>query len=226
MSDSTNDPLDNSSNKPAEEMPAEDTAKKEVVSIAEQEVEATVEEEYDDTDYSTDYYMNFICKPPLLPHEDLAAFDKLVDDIKENSSFVVKTPMEHFLVTQVITLMHNLTRYEAMKVALMQSQKRPVLEDLFMKTEDPTAMDPAAAKGLAFKNAGMWFANPEFRASAAKGFEAAGYSPNAIEVEAFQRSLPSLSTLDRLIASAQKRVLTLMKELEKRCRDREAEERE
>jgi hypothetical protein len=130
--------------------------------------------------------------------------------------------MEYFLAAQICTKMQNVSRYEAMALELMQSQRRPALEDLFMKTEDPTGLDPSVSKSMAFKNAHSWFSNSEYRASADKSFEVAGYRPNAIEVEAFRRSLPSLALLERLIASAQKSILTLMKELEKRCRDREA----
>lgn len=210
MTDTSNPP-DNDSNKPTEEVSPEESAD---------------EEQYDDIDYTTASYMDFVKNPPLLPNECEGAFGQLRDDIEFRSSLELKTPMEYFLVAQVCTKRQNLSRYEAMALELMQSQRRPALEDLFMKTEEPTGLDASALKGMAFNNANLWFANPAYRASADKSFEAAGYRPNAIEVEAFRRSLPSLALLERLIASAQKSILTLMKELEKRCRDREAKERD
>ena len=81
MSDSIANPPNNDSNKPVEEVSPEDTVKKEAESTAEAEAEVTAEEEYDDTDYSTKYFMKFLVEPPLLPHEDLYEFDQLVDDI-------------------------------------------------------------------------------------------------------------------------------------------------
>ena len=51
-----------------------------------------------------------------------------------------------------------------------------------------------------------------------KMFEKAGYPPNAVEVEAFQRALPMLATIERLIVSAQKRLDRFLKELEKAIR--------
>ena len=51
-----------------------------------------------------------------------------------------------------------------------------------------------------------------------KMFEKAGYPPNAVEVEAFQRALPTLATIERLIVSAQKRLDRFLKELEKTSR--------
>ena len=48
----------------------------------------------------------------------------------------------------------------------------------------------------------------------AKMIENAGYPPNAVEVEAFQRALPALATIERLIVSAQKRLDKFLKEME------------
>jgi hypothetical protein len=70
-----------------------------------------------------------------------------------------------------------------------------------------------------------WFRDADFRERAAKGFEAAGFASNAVEAEAFQRSLPALATIDRLIASAQKRLMSLLKDLERRYGSRGAEVR-
>ena len=48
-----------------------------------------------------------------------------------------------------------------------------------------------------------------------KMIEAAGYPPNAIEVEAFQLALPALAPIERLIVSAQKRLDKFLEELER-----------
>jgi hypothetical protein len=48
-----------------------------------------------------------------------------------------------------------------------------------------------------------------------KTIEAAGYPPNAIEVEAFQLALPALAPIERLIVSAQKRLDQFLDELER-----------
>ena len=61
-----------------------------------------------------------------------------------------------------------------------------------------------------------WFADPEFRKTKTKEFEAAGYSSRAVEAEAFQRSLTALTAIENLIASAQRRLNSFLWELGQR----------
>jgi hypothetical protein len=83
-----------------------------------------------------------------------------------------------------------------------------------------------AASGLraaAYLSANDWFADPRSRTEVAKNFEAAGYAPDALGAEAFKRSLGSLATIEKLIASAQKRLIAFLKDLERRYVSRAAE---
>jgi hypothetical protein len=66
------------------------------------------------------------------------------------------------------------------------------------------------------QNAKEYLTDPRSRALAIKDFEAAGYSPDAVEAEAFQRSLAALATIENLIVSAQRRLMSFLKELDSR----------
>ena len=74
----------------------------------------------------------------------------------------------------------------------------------------------AGLRIAAFQSAQKYCDEPSFKAKAGEAFEAAGYPANAVDAEAFTRSLITLASIERMIASAEKRLLSTMKELERR----------
>jgi hypothetical protein len=123
-------------------------------------------------------------------------------------------------VYQATVLTWDILRYQDMKVGVLRSHQRSALVSLLSKTHEGAAISgaEAAVRIDADQKATRWFAEPAIRPAMIKMFEKSGYPPNAVEVEAFQRALPMLATIERLIVSAQKRLDRFLKELEKASR--------
>jgi hypothetical protein len=181
-----------------------------------EETETEDEDGFDDTDYTPRFINRLLQNPPLLPNESRDEFWQVFEDFEYIDLGRAKTVTEYMLVYSATVLTWEVMRYDRMKIALMRNQQRPALESLFRKTHEGAAAN---------QNAKEWFVSPASRAAAARNFEAAGYAPEAVEAEAFQRSLAALAIIERLIASAQKRLLVFLKDLEKRYGARGAEMR-
>jgi hypothetical protein len=63
----------------------------------------------------------------------------------------------------------------------------------------------------ASQKARKWMSDRAYRETAAKSFGVAGFGDDAIEAEAFSRALPEISTIERLIVSAQRRLNAFLK---------------
>jgi hypothetical protein len=165
--------------------------------------------------------------PPVLPGEHPGESVLLFEQFEYSHLGRAKTVAEYIIVFNATTLTWELIRYHRMKVAIMHSHQRGAVESLFRKTHEGASMAGAESglRAMASVNADQWFVDEAYRQRAAKRFEAAGYASNAVEAEAFQRSLPTLATVDRLIASAQKRLAGFLKDLENRFSSRGAEVR-
>ena len=182
---------------------------------------------FDDADYTPRSIKRLLDNPPLLPGENRDLFVQLFEEFESTDLGRAKTVAEYVLVYTITMLTWELMRYQRMKVALLLNQQRAAVESLFRKTHD-AAMVQGTGPALtieANQSARAWFANPAYRAQAAKKFEAAGYATAAVEAEAFERSLGALARIENLVASAQKRVMSFLKELESRFGSRAAEMR-
>jgi len=77
----------------------------------------------------------------------------------------------------------------------------------------------AASKAVAIEasqKARKYMSDPAYRKTAAKSFEVAGFGQDAVEAESFSRALPEISTIERLIVSAQRRLNDFLKQLTER----------
>jgi hypothetical protein len=194
--------------------------------IAEAEHEVS-EVELDDDDYMPYFIKCVLENPPVLPNEKPGEFVLLFEQFEYSHLGRAKTVAEYTIVFNATTLTWELMRYHRMKVAILLNHQRGAVESLFRKTHEGASMAGAESglRAMASVNADQWFGDAAYRARAAKLFEAAGYASNAVEAEAFQRSLPTLATIDRLIASAQKRLTSFLKDLERRYGSRASEMR-
>jgi hypothetical protein len=188
------------------------------VEIDESEDEAEGEDARDDRDYMPKFIVRLLDNPPLLPGECPGEFEQLYEHFEYSHLGRAKTVIEHIIVYNGTMLAWELMRYQRMKVSATLNQQRVAVESLFRKTHEGALMEGAASglRAAASRSADGWFRDPADRARAAKRFEAAGYASDAVEAEAFQRSLPTLATIDNLIASAQKRLMSFLKDLESR----------
>jgi hypothetical protein len=102
---------------------------------------------------------------------------------------------------------------------VLRSYQRPALESLLRKIKVRIAskkgISEVVAQSEAREIAAEWFEDPASRPAMMKVIETAGYPPDAIEVEAFQLALPALAPIERLIASAQKRLDRYLEDLER-----------
>jgi hypothetical protein len=189
--------------------------------------ETETEEESDDDDCTPYFIRPLLENPPLLPHESRDHFMQIFRSFEFGDTCTAKTATEYLLVYSITVLTWEVIRYHRMKIALMLNQTRPAVEALFRKTHEGAAME-GAATGLRIAgnlSANEWFADPVSQRKHARRFEAAGFAPNAVEGEAFMRSLTSLATIETLIVSAQKRLSTFIRDLERRYGNRGAEMR-
>jgi hypothetical protein len=185
-------------------------------SINEEQTETT-DEDLDDRDYEPDFVKNLRKNPPLLANERAEDFEVVYESFEFTHYGRAKTDAEYLLVYQATVLTMQLMRYDRMKVAIVSNQRPPAAESLFRRSHDKTAVskdDLSDARAAARENGSMYFADPECRKRLAAKLEKAGYSSEAVDAEAFLRALPSLATIDRLIASSEKRLMTIIKKLE------------
>jgi len=143
--------------------------------------------------------------PQLLPHESSKEFLQLFASFEDYGK--PQNPRSYLAAYQATVLTWEVLRYQRMKIGVLDSHQRPALESLFRKIQVRTAarkgVGEAVAKSEARDLAAPWFKDPASRPAIMKMIEAAGYPPNAIEVEAFQLALPALAPIERLIVSAQ-----------------------
>ena len=156
-----------------------------------------------------------LAAPHLLPHEKREEFIQLFTSLEEYGA--PQTTADYMAVYQATVLTWDILRYQDMKVGVLRCHQRSALVSLLSKTLEGAAIRGAEAAVTvdADQKATRWFAEPATRPAMIKMFEKAGYPPNAVEVEAFQRALPMVATIERLIVSAQKRLDKFLKELEK-----------
>jgi hypothetical protein len=184
---------------------------------AEEHLDDEAEEHLDDSDYEPDFVKNLRKNPPLLGNECQVDFEMIFESYEFTHSGRAKTDAEYLLVYQASVLTMQLIRYERMKVAIVSNQRPPAAESLFRRTHDKKAESKdelSEARATARESSSMYFADPEYRKKLASKLEKAGYSSEAVDAEAFLRALHPLATIDRLIASAEKRLMTIIKKLE------------
>ncbi|MBR1196658.1 hypothetical protein JQ634_26285 [Bradyrhizobium sp. AUGA SZCCT0240] len=168
----------------------------------------------DDKNYMLLVVLRLLANPPLLPNEKREDFIQLFESLEAYGK--PRTDRDLMAVYQATVLTWDILRYQDMKVGVLRSHRRSALVSLLSKTHEGAAIPGAEAAVMidADQKATRWFADPASRPGMAKMIENAGYPQNALDVEAFQRALPALATIDRLIVSAQKRLDRFLKELE------------
>ena len=169
--------------------------------------------------YPFDILNRLLKTPPLLPQESSKEFLQLFESLEDYGK--PQTLRDYLVVHQATVLTWVILRCQDMKVRVLRSHQRPALESLLRKiqvrTTSPskTGIAEAVAKSEARQLAAPWFKDPASRPAMMKTIENAGYPPDAIEVEAFLLALPALAPIERLIASAQKRLDRYLEDLER-----------
>jgi hypothetical protein len=175
------------------------------------------EEHVDDyIDYTPSFSRRLLDNPCLWPSESLEDFELTFSEFEIMLGGRAKTKLEFVLVGEATKLTFFLDRCERAKSAILSNQNRPAAERLLRKTHEAAAMQNAEAglRAAAHLDADKYFTDPAFKAAADRKFQAAGYAAEALLGEAFLLALPQLAVIERQMASAQKRLIAILKDLE------------
>jgi hypothetical protein len=167
------------------------------------------------------FIVDMLHNPPILPGESKEEFFEIYQSYEVMEEGDAFTPIEFMLAFRATMLTFEVIRYERMKIAILRNQHRPATESLLRKTAGTFSVGPGG-HAMASKKADEYYAKPAYQAASNKQFEAAGFAPDAVDGEAFLRALTSLSSIEKLIASAEKRLFSFNKELELRISARAA----
>jgi hypothetical protein len=157
--------------------------------------------------------------PPVLPHENEEGFVALFESFRDYAK--PENIIDFHLVYTATVCKWEIKRYRFMTVAVTTNQQQAGLASLFEQTSEVALgkYNQHLVGVKARKNAAKCFIDSEYRENTRYDFELAGFAP---EGQAFLLSLPALATIERLLASSEKRYAVTMKELEKRMASRAA----
>jgi len=155
----------------------------------------------------------------VLPHENEDSFFALFDSFVSYAS--PENIIEFHLVYTATVCKWEADRYRFMTVAVTSNYQQAGLASLFQQTDQLAfgTIGELSASINARKNAMRCFTDSDYREETYIDFENRGYIPDG---QAFLLALPALATIERLLASAEKRYVAAMKELEKRRASRAA----
>ena len=146
-------------------------------------------------------------------------FDRVYDDFLD--PLAPETVPQHWLVWNSAILTWEVMRYRRMKVSYMLNQRRAAVGALIRQAFQSTSMRAVRKGGSDIDdNIERYFSDPAYRPLVGQALEQAGYSADAAEAEAFARSLNGLSQFERLIASAEKRLMLFFREMDRIHGDR------
>jgi hypothetical protein len=188
-------------------------------------IDSENEDEFDDRDYMPDFVRDILDNPPSSPDNRDGDFNLILEGFEYNHEARAKTFVEYVLVERAAVIFQELQYYKRMKFAITRNQRRPAIESLFRRSHEGATMEGAQSglRHMASLEAQKYCKDPAFEATSDKFFEVQGFAKSAADAEAFARSLPAFATVERMIANGEKRLLGIIKELERRFSNRAAE---
>jgi hypothetical protein len=154
--------------------------------------------------------------PPILPTEYIDDFLDIFESFDDAIS--PQNVLDYHLLFDITVLTFEVIRYRRLRIAILKHTELIVVEGFFRKTHDNAALE-GASKFVAIEasqKARKYRSDPAFRKTADKSFEDAGFGHDVVEAEAFSRALPEISSIERLIVSAQRRLNDFLKQLTER----------
>lgn len=155
--------------------------------------------------------------PPLLPDEKQEDFENLFDSFVQ--AVGAETVIEFYQAYDVALLTWEIQRYQHTRMKLIVNHTRQAVKNTFamMLTDQSPVGAEAIVKHDTATKTERFFSDIGFRQQAVEEFDDVDYS---IEAATFALALPEIVAIERLIASAQKRLLSFLNNLEKRCATR------
>lgn len=156
---------------------------------------------------------NLLYNPPILPHESENAFFELFHSLESYAN--PENIIEYQQVYTATVSKWEVDRYRLMAVSATTNQQQAGLAWLFEQTDETAfgKFGEIGANRTARKKAMRCFTDSVYREEIYEDFESRGFDPDG---KPFLLSLSSLATIERLLASSEKRYVATMKELEKR----------
>jgi uncharacterized protein YdiU (UPF0061 family) len=163
----------------------------------------------------------FICKqlesPPLLPGESKREFNILFREIEYSAEGGKKTAADYAVDYQATVLMWNLQRIDRMIIALIRHVRPEAVVALIRRTSKYGETEPGS---LAYREAHVqaleYFTSEDAKKQMLERFANAGYAPDAVEVEAFERALAQFTNLNQQQTVARRQLLAFLKEIDRR----------
>ena len=128
-----------------------------------------------------------------------------------------KTAADYLMNYQATVLIWNLQRIDRMIVAMIGHMNLAAVATLIRRTNKSGDSEPGSesyreAHALALN----FFASENVKERLLERFAKAGYGPDAVDVEAFEQAFPRLAILYRQQNAAQRQLLVLLKEIDRR----------
>jgi len=151
---------------------------------------------------------------PLLPDENEEDFEELFDSFVKTVG--AETVIEFLQVYDVAVLTWEIQRYQRIRMKLIGNHERQAVKNTFamMVTDHSPGIASDVVTHDSAEKTVKFFSERGFKEQAVGEFDEVDYS---IEAATFALALPDIVAIERLIASAQKRLLSFLNNLEKRC---------
>lgn len=154
---------------------------------------------------------------PVLPGEDRQELRSIFRSLAYTGGETPQTAIESILVFRTSVITYDMQRLERMRGKIIRHHHHAAVLALVARAEIPIgAADPAITFYKRRVQTLDYFSSDAEKQSAVNAFIAAGYEADAVEVEAYLQALPQLVILDRQIATAERQLLAIFKELDRR----------
>jgi uncharacterized protein YdiU (UPF0061 family) len=163
-------------------------------------------------------------KPPILPGEDAREFNILFREIEYSAEGGEKSAADYAVDYQATVLMWNLQRIDRMIIALIRHMHPAAVAALIRRTSKYGEMEPGSlAYRAAHVDALAYFSSEVAKKQMLEKFAKAGYAPDAVDVEAFERALAQITSLNHQQTVARRQLLAFLKEIDRRSSRRAKE---
>jgi uncharacterized protein YdiU (UPF0061 family) len=155
--------------------------------------------------------------PPVLPGESKSEFNILFREIEYSAEGGEKTAADYAVDYQATVLIWNLQRIDRMMVAVIRHMHPAAVAALLRRSSEYGEPERGSLAYLtAHGEALAYFTSEADKKKVLERFAKAGYAPDAVEVEAFERALPQITNLNRQQNVARQQLLAFLKEMDLR----------
>jgi hypothetical protein len=160
----------------------------------------------------------------LLPGESREELLALYHEFECSDDSAPATAAEHMMLLQVVMLVINIQRLERNRRNIILHHRPAAVAALLRRTSEYGYVDAGSvAEGIERKQIIEYFTSEGLKNKLEKQFNAAGYGPDAVDVEAYNQASAACAKIDQQIANARRQLMAFLKELDRRYARRAAE---